>query len=236
MTMPKVTHCPECKSKDLEQIEAEKPVFDKDTVLIGYQSIEYRCQNCKYEFGEVEFEDSLLDDASDSAHCPNCGKETNRWNDEEEYWRCKNCRFKFDETGKEYNPCTHDSFRVWIVETRKVDYQRNEYTGELEEVYSRAWESDWSTISCECNECGKSLDYETINKATPRPEGWRPKQNVYEVETVETPTIRFIHHVLADNKEEARNKALNGQSEVTSEKELGCDHKEVTRVQEVIII
>lgn len=177
----------------------------------------------------------MTNEATDSTDCPKCGKNVNQWDDDEEYWQC-DCGFKFDEGGEEYTPCTHDGFTVWIVETRKRFFDRNQYTGELEETGSRAWESDWSTITCECGECSKDLDEKDICKASPRPEGWRPNQNVYEVETVESPTIRFTRRVLADSKHKAWEKALKGEGEIINQKELECDHKEMTSITEVVII
>ena len=111
----------------------------------------------------------------------------------------------------EEETCTHDSFTVWIVETRKQYYERNEYTGKLEETYSKAWESDWSTISCECDECGKSLDKEEIDRVYELKD-FKTEKPVWKMRAKVIRRTDEIHFVFGDDIHEALKNLQQGKS------------------------
>lgn len=115
------------------------------------------------------------------------------------------------EDAKEEETCTHDSFTVWIVETRKQFYSRNEYTGKLEETSSRAWESDWSTITCECGDCGKSLDKDDIDKAY-EIKDWKPKESVWKIRFGVTRVTNEVHYAFGHSIGDARKNVAKGES------------------------
>lgn len=173
MNQTKLMLCPECKSQDTEKIAVETPVFEGDSdskQQIGIITAQYRCKRCNYEFGEVESDEVMKQEA-----------------------------------------CTHDGFTVWIVETRKQYYQRNEYTGQLEEASSRAHESDWSTITCECGDCGKDLDKDEIDRVY-EIKGWKPKSPVWKIRAKVTRTTDETHYAFGKTVKEAMKNIVKGES------------------------
>ena len=162
MSLMKVTQCPECESKDI----------DKTKERHGSHFAQFKCNTCKFEFGEGEYQDIM-------------------------------------------DSCIHDSFTVWIVETRKQYYERNKYTGKLEEVSSRANESDWSTITCECGDCGKDLDKEEIDRVY-EIKDWKPKESVWEIRSDVTRVTDEVHLAFGDSLGEARMNIEKGESHISA--------------------
>ena len=121
--------------------------------------------------------------------------------------------------------CTHDNIEQWISQTNKTIYERNKFTGMIDIVTNTVKETQNDASDNECQDCGKSLEYDEFIRGAPP--GFKHPQKVYEVNILETEINRYTHLVFADSVEEAEAKALKGDSLLSGHRRLETTEREI---------